>query len=40
MFLAINTIMNNILRFGNYRSSEIGRKYFKELLIGLKNLKM
>ncbi len=39
MFLAINTIMNHILKFGNYRSSEIPRKYFKELLTGLKNLK-
>jgi len=34
-----NLIINHILKIGNYRSSEIPQKYFKELLTALSELK-
>ena len=39
MIESTNLIINHILKIGNYRSSEIPQKYFKELLTALSELK-
>jgi len=39
MYSSISIIINHILKFGNYRSSQIPKKYYRELLTGLDKLK-
>ena len=39
MFQSISLIIKHILEFGNFKSSDIPKKYYRELLTGLKNLK-